>query len=193
MYRIEHKIIKTEAADYIKNFRDADRFIAYCRECSNYGNIWVCPPYAFDTLGSIKDYKYAYIIGTRVHLDEDIRRSPKDAEDQKAISYRTMEEARKNIDPKLLELEIEYPGSLSFFAGSCFLCRKEDCTRHKGKECIHPDKARSSLEAYGFDITRTTSELLGMEIKWSENLVLPEYFTLVSGFLTDHEINDLQW
>ena len=93
----------------------------------------------------------------------------------------------------MLELETQYQGSLAFFAGSCFLCRKEDCTRRSGKECIYPDKARSSLEAYGFDIAKTSSELLGIELVWSKGLVLPEYFTLVSGLFTDHEIDPFEW
>lgn len=42
-------------------------------------------------------------------------------------------------------------------------------------------------EACGFDLGRTTSELFGIEMKWSENRNLPEYLLLVSGFLYDWE------
>ena len=37
------------------------------------------------------------------------------------------------------------------------------------------------------DLGRTTSELFGIEMKWSENRNLPEYLLLVSGFLYDWE------
>ena len=36
-----------------------------------------------------------------------------------------------------------------------------------------PDRARPSLEAWGFDLVRTASELLGLTMCWSDNLVLP--------------------
>lgn len=193
MNKTEHITIRLSASDYIRDYRNADRFIEYCKVCGNYGTAWVCPPYSFDSVSRIKDYKYVHIIGTKVFVDDATRRLPTNAGGQKDISYRIMEDARKSLDPRLLELERRYPGSLSFFAGSCFLCPKENCTRRTGKACLYPEKARSSLEAYGFDISRTASELLGIELKWSENLVLPQYFTLVSGLFTDHDIDRLEW
>lgn len=193
MYKTENKIIRLEAAGYIRNYRDADRFIEYCKACGNYGAIWVCPPYTSDPAGKIGHYKYVHIIGTQLWIDEATRHTPSDPGEQKDISYRIMEEGRKGLDERLLAIEKQYPGSRAFFAGSCFLCRKEDCTRPAGEPCLHPDKARSSLEAYGFDISRTAAELLGIELKWSENLVLPAYFTLVSGLFTNHEIEIPEW
>ena len=40
---------------------------------------------------------------------------------------------------------------------------------------------RPSLEAIGFDISLTAKELLGLDIRWSHNGLLPEYLTLVCG------------
>lgn len=193
MFKIAHKTVRLPVADYIAGYRDADRFIRFCRDCGNYGTIWICPPYSFDPLDRIKNYRDAHIIGTQVWIDEAVRRSPQSAQEQKETSYRIMEEARKSLDVPLLRIERLYPGSLAFFAGSCFLCRKEDCARHAGQPCIYPRRARSSLEAYGFDISKTASELLGIDVKWSENLVLPEYFTLVSGLFTNHETVMPEW
>ena len=52
-----------------------------------------------------------------------------------------------------------------------------------------------SLESLGFDIGKTASELLGIELKWSEpgSSGLPEYFTLVSGFFSSRPANDGSW
>lgn len=36
-------------ADYIREFRDAGRFIEYCKACGQYGTCWACPPFDFDT------------------------------------------------------------------------------------------------------------------------------------------------
>lgn len=189
MLKIKNIVKRVSARDYINNYRNACRFIEYCKECNKYGTMWVCPPYRFEPLSRIENYKYVYIVGTKVFIDEVTRHTPTNPQEQKDISYCIMEETRKGIDGRLLGLEKQYPGSLVFFAGSCFLCSKEECTRSKGQECIFPEKARSSLEAYGFDIARTTSELLGITLIWSENLVLPEYFTLVSAVFSDHEID----
>ena len=90
------------------------------------------------------------------------------------------------MDKRLLALEEEYNGR-AFYAGSCILCPWEECARRSGKACRYPSRIRRSLEACGFDLGRTTSELFGIEMKWSENRNLPEYLLLVSGFLSDRE------
>ena len=36
-------------------------------------------------------------------------------------------------------------------------------------------------EAFGFDMTRTLSELFGIELLWGKNGILPEYLVIVSG------------
>jgi len=193
MFKTETIIKSISAEDYILQYSDCDRFIGYCKECSNYGTVWVCPPYRFNALDRIKRYRYVHIIGTKVYIDEETRHRPTNAEEQKEISYYIMENTRKGLDGKLLDFEKQYPDSLAFFAGCCYLCRKEDCTRRIGKECLFPEKARSSMEAYGLDISRTASELLGIEMIWSKDLVLPEYFTLVSGLFTNHVIEIPEW
>ena len=48
-----------------------------------------------------------------------------------------------------------------------------------------------SLEACGFDIARTTSELFGIELKWGTDGSLPEYLTLVCGFF--HNAENIIW
>ncbi len=189
MFTTETVIKTTDAGEYIRHFHDRERFIGYCRSCENYGTVWVCPPYGFDCMDMLRGLDWVHIVGTRTLLDEKVRHSPQNAAHQKELSYEVMARARRDIDWRLLELEKRYPGSRAFFAGSCFLCRKEDCTRRTGKPCIRPESARSSIEAYGFDVARTASQLLGIEMKWSDKLVLPEYFTLVSAlFSTEREI-----
>lgn len=188
-----HKIVKLKVSDYIDKYRDAPRFIEYCKDCTNYNKVWACPPYNFDTLHKIKDFNYVYIIGSQIFIDEPTRHTPTNAKEQKEISYQIMEQARKDIDWRLLEIEKQYVESLCFFAGSCFICSKELCTRLVNNPCIYPHKMRSSLEAYGFDISKTTSQLLDIELEWSKDLVLPKYFTLVSALFTNHDIKNLKW
>ncbi len=51
-----------------------------------------------------------------------------------------------------------------------------------GTPCRHPEKVRPSLEAFGFDIAKTLSELFNIELLWGKDGKLPEYLVLVSGF-----------
>lgn len=191
MDNVVNKMARLAAAEYIERYRDADRFIGFCEQCGNYGTMWVCPPYGFDTLARIKEYRNVYIIGTKVPIDESTRHAPADRDELENISHRIMKDAREIMDALLLRLEERHKGSLAFFAGSCYLCPEGGCTRKNGDACLHPAKARSSLEAYGFDISKTASELLCIELKWSDGLLLPEYFTLVSALFTDHEIEGI--
>ncbi|HWQ77693.1 MAG TPA: DUF2284 domain-containing protein, partial [Anaerovoracaceae bacterium] len=89
---------------------------------------------------------------------------------------------KKKLFERLLELEKKYPGGIGMSAGDCHLCGK--CTRSAGEACLHPDKMRYSIESLGGNLVKTTEELLGIELKWVEGK-LPEYLTIVTGFLTD--------
>lgn len=178
--------------DYIANYRDADRFIVYCKQCDKYKNCWACPPYDFDTAEYILKYERIYIIGTKISLSEDIRRKCKNVEESKSTGAKAIADVRKVLDKQLLDVESNIVDSKAFFAGTCHICEPEDCTRIQSEPCRYPDKIRHSLESFGFDIGKTTEGLLGIELKWSNDSSLPEYFTLVSGLFTNQEITDIE-
>lgn len=89
---------------------------------------------------------------------------------------------RVRIERALLEMERYYDGRAFAYIGSCLHCNGAECRRKCNKPCLHPDKVRPSLEAFGFDIERTLSELFGIKLLWGKDGVLPEYLVLVSGF-----------
>ena len=83
-------------------------------------------------------------------------------------------------------------GGRSFaYVGTCLYCPEGTCTRPEAKPCRHPELVRPSLEACGFDIAHTTSELFGIELKWGTDGSLPEYLTLVCGFF--HNAENIIW
>lgn len=189
--RVEYRCASLLVADYVEEYRDVERFVGYCKECENYGTEWVCPPFDYEPLDVMGRYEFLKVVGAVVYIDEQTRHLPTTADEQRELSYKIMYGAREKIDDQLLELESRYDG-LAFFAGSCHLCPKGECSRRLGKKCLYPDKARSSLEAYGFDISKTTSQLLGIELKWSKGLVLPPYFVLLCGVMSNSEIENLK-
>lgn len=158
--------------EYISRFRDEKRFVEFCRQCPNYGNSWGCPPFDFDTGEFLRQYKYAYLMATKLFLS---KRHP-----DRQITR--VNQTRTNQDRKeLLELEHRYGGRAFAYVGKCLYCPDSECARKCNRPCLHPDKVRPSLEAFGFDIARTLSELFGIELLWGKNDILPEYLVLVSG------------
>ena len=190
MYRITHTLAEIKLADYVAGYRQAEQFIAYCKACRRYGACWSCPPFAFDTGDYLSPYEMACIIGTKIVLHESTIADNKGQESCEKTANDILEKVRPGLDGALLELERQYPVSKAFFAGTCHVCPASACTRIEGNPCLFPEKARPSLESFGFDIGRTAAELLKIELQWSRDGILPEYLTLVSGFLTREAIPD---
>ena len=92
-----------------------------------------------------------------------------------------MTQERVRIEKELLEMERKYGGRGFAYVGKCLYCSGSECTRKRNRPCLHPDKVRPSLEAFGFDIGRTLSELFGIRLLWGKDGILPEYLMLVSG------------
>jgi predicted metal-binding protein len=184
--------VKTTLKELIYRYRNVEKFIGYCKECGRYNACWACPPFDFNADEYLAPYGIAYIIGTKIVLDKETINKYQGFDECKDISYKIMKEARKSIDGNLLELEKQYPQSKAFFAGSCQICKEGECMRATGKPCISPERVRPSLESLGFDVSKISTELLNIEMKWSKNGTLPEYFTFVSGFFSLNEIPILQ-
>ena len=184
--RTESFFARCEAGDYLRRFRDAEKFAGFCCACTRYGMCWACPPFGFDAEEYLSGRATVWIVGTKIVPEERFRRECES-------SGKAVETGRGTLDGRLLELEREYPGSRAFFAGTCILCPEGACTRRQGRPCLYPEKVRPSLEAFGLDMQRTADELLGVRMKWSRSGEMPEYFTLVSGFFTDSRIDAETW
>ncbi len=179
-YTTENFAVDILVTDYISGFRDVPRFIALCKQCKNYGNSWGCPPFDFDTEAFLRQYKYAHIMATKIIPTE------KDVPFNRVQEYVLPERIR--IERELLEMERQIGGRSFAYVGSCLHCKGNTCTRKCGKPCLHPDKVRPSLEAFGFDISLTLDKLFGIKLLWGKDGKLPDYLVLVSGFLHNQPI-----
>lgn len=170
--------------DYQERYQHIEKFLGYCKGCHNYGQQWVCPPFDFDVNQFLAPYSTVDIIGYQVMVDPEITdREYPDVEERYQVVRDIMDWARAIIDPQMLELEKSHPSSLACYPGSCKLCARGHCTRIVDKPCIHPDKARHSLENFGFDLGATASDLLGIPMLWSQGNRLAKYYLLVAGLL----------
>ena len=186
LFTSSHTAVLVDAGDYIRRFRDVEKFAGYCRECRNYGRIPSCPPFGFDTDPVLSRFGSVYLLGTKAEPDESLIGSPKTPEDTRRLSYAIMAAVRRQVDGRLLAAESLWPGSLAFFAGPCLSCPEGECAHSLGR-CPAPDSVRPPLEALGFDVAHSSAELLGIEMIWGDRLRLPRYFTFVSALMFPQE------
>ena len=182
-YRAEDSAVELPAADYVARFRDAQRIAEYCRACPSYGSSWGCPPFGFSVEEYLSGYATALVVATKI--------VPEQEGLPLSEAGRLMRPERKRIEARLLDMERRIDGRSFAYVGTCLYCPEGTCTRPEAKPCRHPELVRPSLEACGFDIARTTSELFGIELKWGTDGSLPEYLTLVCGFF--HNAENIIW
>ena len=191
MYTIKEKSVCINTDLYIERYHNPQKFIQFCKECKMYNSCWSCPPFDFETKAYLLKYTSIWFIGTQIFPSQ-FERSFATKEELILYEQDLLAKVRGQLDPLLLTLENKYPESRACFAGTCHFCTPSKCKRNKNLPCIYPQKIRPSLEALGFDIEHTTSDLLGIELLWSKNNILPEYYTLVSAFLTNNKIKKLR-
>ncbi len=173
------------ADEYIRKYRNEEKFIGFCRACRHFSKTWSCPPFLHNEEKCLDGFTLAIIFGTLLKIGSNLYEQCFEIEICKKIVYRLIEQERKRIDTRLLQLEIEYPKSRAFYAGTCYLCGKRPCTRVTNKPCRYPQQMRPSLEAFGFDIGATSEHLLGLKLDWGSPGKPLRHITLISGFFTN--------
>lgn len=165
---------------YMARYRDAERFMAFCRQCGNYGRSWACPPFGVDAGQKLSMWHNALIVAVSMEI------TPGHSVDE---AMNLMRPARISLEKTLLGLERQHGGMAFGFSGQCPYCRQ--CTRGQGEACRHPDLVRPALEAYGFDVGRTAEELLGIRLQWAAAGKLPRRLTLVGALFHDMPLNSI--
>jgi predicted metal-binding protein len=172
-YTTEKFFADIDAKNYINEFRRTDYFIEFCQQCKNYGRRYGCPPFDDETLSIVEGYEKVRIMGLKI--------VPNNKQLPLSAANDLMKPVITEMNEELLELEKSLGGYAFGFVGTCPYCGGAPCARGSGEPCRHPDKVRPSLEAFGFDMSKTAKDLLGLEIKWSQGKLIPEYLTLVCG------------
>lgn len=170
---VQHFERDVNAADFISDFRDFQKFNAFCRECPLYNKSWACPPFTHDIeIQLVKYEKVLFHVSKIYPLRPDLPLS---------LSRELLKPERIKLERKFSVLEKESNGLFLGFAGSCPYCPENSCTRPHGKPCRFPHLCHPSLESYGFDLCKAVSEIFDFEILWSKEGNIPEYLTLVCG------------
>ncbi|MDF2592168.1 MAG: hypothetical protein K0S75_1634 [Clostridia bacterium] len=182
-----HQIQERTLSELKLYFRPKE-FIEYCRACQYYNKIWTCPPYNFDLTEILDRYQYAYIIGSKVYIDDagaDLKKLP-DHNDLVAVTNEIYIAARAALDAKLDAIAYDRKQMCVLLAGRCLEC--DYCTREKQLPCIHPENMHLSLESMGFDVASISEDILGDKILWAKES-LPEYIILVSAIFSQEKLD----
>lgn len=191
-YKLDNIISSLPMQQYLDEYRDESKFIGFCKQCDRYNRCWSCPPFEFNVTELIQKYNNIGFLATKIVFNVASSSLSNGGIDNKHLIQSIIAEVRGKLDIELLELEKTLENSYASYAGTCYWCPKESCTRIDNKPCRFPDKIRPSLESFGFDIGKTTTQLLGVELKWSKNGELPEYLVLVSAMLSNASEDVLQ-
>ncbi|MCR5134236.1 MAG: DUF2284 domain-containing protein [Clostridiales bacterium] len=171
-YRVERFEGRIGIPAYLEGYVDVEGFLACCRECPNYGQLWSCPPYDFDPMDVWRAYGSLLIVGRRVTYTGDRTETEMEA---------VLGRVKQEITDELESLRAVRSGSMPLSAGSCAIC--EGCTRPAGAPCRHPGQMRYSIESLGGNVGKTIRDVCGVDIEWIEEGRLPEHFVLVGGLL----------
>ncbi len=195
MYTIE-RIEKTIGIpEYVERFVDVDTFLAYCKDCSNYEQVWSCPTYDFDPKEFWLKFKTVDMIGIKFVFTEETKAKFQETENMFDFIDNTVNTEKRKLRDELMALEGENEGSFALLAGPCDLCTDKagnrNCLRpncgltfsQRAKSCRFPDKVRFSFESIGADVMSTSDQLLGLPILWIANGILPDYLTFFGGLL----------
>ena len=189
-YSVEFRKSSMPMEDFRRKYQDREKFIAYCRECPRYDTVWSCPPLSFDADEYLNGFSWVSVVGVKIVLSQEVIEAADTAEKVKDTGWKIISKVKLELEDKMRQLEGKVPGSVSLSSGGCNLCK--ECSRKEGKTCRMPKKMRHSLDAFGFDLSAITKDMLGIEILWCRDR-LPEYFTLIHGLMTADDVQKEVW
>ena len=189
-YSVEFRKNKMSMGLFRQRYQDKEKYMEYCRACPRYNTVWSCPPLDVDAEEYLSRFEWMNVVGAKINLERHVMEEADTADKIKAVGWRIVSEVKWHVEDKLRKLEKELPGSISLSSGGCDLCR--ECSRKEGQTCRQPDKMRYSLDAFGFDLSAITQDMLEIEIQWCRDR-LPDYFTLVHGIMTVDEVPEKIW
>lgn len=180
MYQTEMYQAEVTMQQFIEKYRDADKFMEYCRACPNYNTRWSCPSLDFEPSERLAKYDRIHLVSVKMTYDSKTIEAANTPEKVKKTTWDTLFVEKRAMEDVLISLEQEIEGTLSLSSGGCHFC--ETCSRTEDKPCRFPDKMRHSLDAFGFDLTAITQAELGIKLCWSKGS-LPPYYTLIHALL----------
>ena len=136
-------VISASLVETDRRFRD----MCASNACGMYGKCYMCPPDIGEIdalMDELRGYDHALVYQVVSELED-------------SFDYEGMVEAKKCTYPLAQSLrevfsDARLPKVLHLGAGGCGVCNP--CAKRTGEPCRFPEKAMSSLEAYGINVSR---------------------------------------
>lgn len=189
-YKVEYRKSSMKMSAFRERYQNREKYIGFCRQCPNYATVWSCPPFDFEPNAYLAGFAWVNIVGAKINLSRELIERADTTEKVKNIGWEIVVTVKLEMEEYMRQLEKALPASLSLSSGGCNLC--QNCDRRDRQPCRQPDKMRYSLDAFGFDLTAITRDMLGIEIQWCRER-LPDYFTLIHGLLTQEAMAEQDW
>ena len=104
--KIENFQAEVPMEEYVKECVDVATFLEFCKECSNYGKLWCCPPYTFDVE---KDYWNKYrkiqIMGRKLYLPKELTSQSYVEDEQWKVTEEFLRPDKEELEEEILKLE----------------------------------------------------------------------------------------
>ena len=157
MLPAEHIVLSAEFRDICKG-----------NQCGKYGKCWMCPPDLPDVqavMAAVRSYSHALWYQTVSTIEDsfDIEGMMEAGEKHAWLSQR--------LEAFMMPLLGKH---LHLTCGGCLLC--ERCAKLDGLPCRDPERAMSSMEAYGIDVYNTCKST---ELKYINGQNTVTYFGIV--------------
>ena len=137
--------------------------------CGVYGKCWMCPPdigEIDELIAQVKSYKRGLLYQSIFMLE--------DSFDFEGMQEGGREQSKRS---RLLDEALRaegYEGYLHLSKGGCGVC--SPCAKAKGEPCRFPDRALSSLEAYGINVSATVKST---SMKYINGVNTVTYFGII--------------
>jgi predicted metal-binding protein len=161
-----------------------------CLRCPKYNKFWSCPEFGFDEKLLLQQFKYLYVIGR----EYEVPREYKQRITGTVRTKRYVEEVRERMNTEswrdLLEIEKDYPDTMTLRPGNCNICVAAGvgCAKKEHKRCRHAELMRFSMEALGLDTDSIAKFEIGMMLNWPTDTHLPEKISCLMGVMTNEKI-----
>lgn len=100
-YTLTYHFYRLRAADYVREYRDVEKFEAFCKECDRYDNCWVCPPYERDLATGLQTYEFVSLIGTQIVPLLEGKQNAASGQKKQITVWQLLKEVRAKLDPCL--------------------------------------------------------------------------------------------
>ena len=132
--------------------RQSARAKCYIPACKFYGSSIMCPPHnpltPDITREIVSEYEYGILFQVDARVGDFVGEEWRTRHIPTELKHK---EILARLEGKAFYLG--FPRAMGFAAGECSLCvPRKPCAVLKGKECVHPLRARPAMEACGFDV-----------------------------------------